>query len=202
MKLWWPHNEAMIATLMAYEATGDETWWQRYEMVRAGHAHVENSPPAKAQQLVYPVSFFSRPHRWQPTPWNISQMIDLTGRCRRQYVVARLGASPGTRRSAHALPRPRQPARTGIKAAAESTASKPSGAWFGYLTREGEVSQRFIGGPYKGMAGQFCTQHPGPCRAWPGADALPGQTALPAGFFHVPRCLHRCAAILQKLAEA
>lgn len=44
MKLWWPHNEAMIATLMAYEATGDETWWQRFEMVSRHLFHVPKPP--------------------------------------------------------------------------------------------------------------------------------------------------------------
>ena len=24
MKFWWPHNEAIIATLLAYQITGDE----------------------------------------------------------------------------------------------------------------------------------------------------------------------------------
>lgn len=33
MKLWWPHAEAMIATLMAYEHTGDAKWWRRFELV-------------------------------------------------------------------------------------------------------------------------------------------------------------------------
>ncbi len=33
MKLWWVHNETMIATLMAYEATKDTTWWNLFEKV-------------------------------------------------------------------------------------------------------------------------------------------------------------------------
>jgi len=35
MKLWWPHTEATIACLKAYEHTGDETWYQDYRMVLA-----------------------------------------------------------------------------------------------------------------------------------------------------------------------
>jgi len=30
MKLWWPHAEAMVATLMAFEATNDDKWWRRF----------------------------------------------------------------------------------------------------------------------------------------------------------------------------
>lgn len=33
MKLWWVHNEALIATLLAYGLTGDGTWWQWYEKI-------------------------------------------------------------------------------------------------------------------------------------------------------------------------
>ena len=33
MKLWWPHNEACIATLAAFRATGDEKWLKWHERV-------------------------------------------------------------------------------------------------------------------------------------------------------------------------
>jgi len=33
MKFWWPHNEAMIATLMAYQMTGDEKYARMHQMV-------------------------------------------------------------------------------------------------------------------------------------------------------------------------
>ena len=33
MKLWWVHCEAMIAFLMAYEATGDEKYWTTFREV-------------------------------------------------------------------------------------------------------------------------------------------------------------------------
>lgn len=33
MKFWWPHNEAIIATLMAYRLTGDRKYLDRYEQV-------------------------------------------------------------------------------------------------------------------------------------------------------------------------
>jgi hypothetical protein len=77
MKLWWPHNEAMIATLMAYEATGDETWWQRFEMVSryffrtpsftATHA---NRVPSAPQVAAYTMEHFpdDRSDRKMPTP--------------------------------------------------------------------------------------------------------------------------------------
>lgn len=70
MKLWWPHCEAMVGTLVAWRATGDAGWWQRFEQVAS---------------------------------WTLDRFPDP------EY-----------------------------------------GEWFGYLTREGEVSQRFKGGPYKG----------------------------------------------------
>ncbi len=33
MKFWWPHNETIIATLMAYELTGDEKYEQWHQLV-------------------------------------------------------------------------------------------------------------------------------------------------------------------------
>ena len=33
MKFWWPHNESIIATLMAYELTGDEKYKKWHDMV-------------------------------------------------------------------------------------------------------------------------------------------------------------------------
>lgn len=33
MKLWWPHNEAMIAFLLAYQHTRDAKWWDNFETV-------------------------------------------------------------------------------------------------------------------------------------------------------------------------
>lgn len=33
MKLWWVHNEALIATLMAYGLTGDEKYWTWFEKI-------------------------------------------------------------------------------------------------------------------------------------------------------------------------
>ena len=33
MKFWWPHNETIIATLLAYLITGDEKYAQRHKMV-------------------------------------------------------------------------------------------------------------------------------------------------------------------------
>lgn len=70
LKLWWPHCEAMVATLAAYGITGSLEWWQRFEQVAN-----------------YTFAHFPDP----------------------EY-----------------------------------------GEWFGYLDRQGQVSQRFKGGPYKG----------------------------------------------------
>ena len=33
MKFWWPHNEAVIATLLAWKITGGETWRERHRQV-------------------------------------------------------------------------------------------------------------------------------------------------------------------------
>lgn len=33
MKLWWPHTEALVATLFAYELTGDAKWAEWYERI-------------------------------------------------------------------------------------------------------------------------------------------------------------------------
>lgn len=35
MKFWWPHNEALIATLLAWTLTGEERYAQRHEQLRA-----------------------------------------------------------------------------------------------------------------------------------------------------------------------
>ena len=33
MKLWWVHNEVLIASLMAYALTNDEKYWERFKLV-------------------------------------------------------------------------------------------------------------------------------------------------------------------------
>jgi len=38
MKFWWPQNEAVIATLLAYTMTGDEKWAERHKMIHE-YAH-------------------------------------------------------------------------------------------------------------------------------------------------------------------
>ena len=95
MKLWWPHNEAMVAVLLAYSLTGDARWWAWFERI---------------------------------TSWTMTHF-------------------PDTR--ANALAVPSVPAVGGLRTP-PSSMGEPGGEWFGYLTREGHVSQRFKGGPYKG----------------------------------------------------
>eukprot|EP00438_Fugacium_kawagutii_P015835 Skav230427 [mRNA] locus=scaffold1601:38128:39402:- [translate_table: standard] len=70
MKLWWPHNEAMIAFAMLYETLGKEEHWDSFVKVTD-----------------YAIGHFSDPK---------------------------------------------------------------NGEWYGYLNREGKVTHRFKGGPYKG----------------------------------------------------
>jgi N-acylglucosamine 2-epimerase len=70
LKLWWPHCEAMVGTLIAWRQTGELHWWRRFEQIAS---------------------------------WTLDRFPDAE-----------------------------------------------HGEWFGYLTREGKVSQRFKAGPYKG----------------------------------------------------
>jgi N-acylglucosamine 2-epimerase len=70
LKLWWPHCEAMVATLWAFCVTQDPEWLQRFDQVA-------------------------------------------------EYTFAHFADPEG-------------------------------GEWFGYLDRQGQISQRFKGGPYKG----------------------------------------------------
>ena len=95
MKLWWPHNEAMVATLLAYRVTREAKWWAWFRRVS-------------------------------------------------EYTLAHF---PDTPQNALVVPQPQ--ALGGIRAAPAAMATS-GGEWFGYLTREGCVSQRFKGGPYKG----------------------------------------------------
>eukprot|EP00051_Salpingoeca_urceolata_P001249 m.39564 g.39564 ORF g.39564 m.39564 type:complete len:1241 (+) comp11285_c0_seq1:36-3758(+) len=96
MKLWWPHNEAMVATLLAYKVTKDEAWWEKFEKVA----------------------------RWT------------------------MDHFPDTAKNALSV---EEPVAAGARRAPAESNTKPGGAWFGYLDRQGNVSQRFKGGPYKGF---------------------------------------------------
>ena len=45
MKLWWPHNEALIASLMIYQATGDEKYYRIFQKVfDYAKNHFANAP--------------------------------------------------------------------------------------------------------------------------------------------------------------
>eukprot|EP00054_Salpingoeca_dolichothecata_P017003 m.100914 g.100914 ORF g.100914 m.100914 type:complete len:306 (+) comp22259_c0_seq2:139-1056(+) len=96
MKLWWVHNETMVAMLLAYKMTKEQKWWDRYEKVSN-----------------YTMTHF-----------------------------------PDTRENNIVVPEP--PGKGGRKASPKQQ-QEPGGAWFGYLDRQGRVSQRFKGGPYKGF---------------------------------------------------
>ena len=44
MKLWWPHNEAMIALLMAYQLTKDQVCLEKFDQVfRYCYKHVKTN---------------------------------------------------------------------------------------------------------------------------------------------------------------
>eukprot|EP00045_Choanoeca_perplexa_P013064 m.145913 g.145913 ORF g.145913 m.145913 type:complete len:434 (-) comp16227_c0_seq1:777-2078(-) len=87
MKLWWVHNEAMVAMLMAYVETKDEAYWQRFVEV---------------------------------AEWTLKRFVDD---------------------GSQVIP----------ETVSSSTVQPGAGSWFGYLDRQGKVSQCFKGGPYKGF---------------------------------------------------
>lgn len=44
MKFWWPHNEAVIATLLAWELSRDTRWFERHQLVHEwAHSHFPDS---------------------------------------------------------------------------------------------------------------------------------------------------------------
>lgn len=74
------------------------------------------------------------------------------------------------------------------------------GEWFGYLNREGTVALTIKGGPFKGEWETGWGLEEFGNLAEPG----PPNSPLPAGCFHVPRCLAMCeemlGALLSRLA--
>jgi hypothetical protein len=122
MKLWWVHNETMIATLMAYQETRDQRWWHMFVKV----SRVVLLPGASIDDVRAQVAEYTMTH-FPDTPHN-----------------SRAVPAP-----ARPLPRTVRP-HTPQNSRFEQKQTAPGGEWFGYLTREGAVSQRFKGGPYKG----------------------------------------------------
>lgn len=43
MKFWWPQCEAIIATLYAYEATGDKKYLEMHRMIKNTHTPVSRT---------------------------------------------------------------------------------------------------------------------------------------------------------------
>jgi N-acylglucosamine 2-epimerase len=52
MKFWWPHNEAILATLLAYRATGDESYAQKHRLVH-DWAHEHFADPEHGEWFGY-----------------------------------------------------------------------------------------------------------------------------------------------------
>ncbi|QQL44277.1 AGE family epimerase/isomerase [Sulfuriroseicoccus oceanibius] len=52
MKFWWPQNEAVIATLLAYTMTGDEKWAERHRMIHE-YAHKHFHDPEHGEWFGY-----------------------------------------------------------------------------------------------------------------------------------------------------
>ena len=94
MKLWWPHNEILIASLMAYRDTGDEQyygWFTRtLDYCRQVFADPEygewygylrrdgkpTEPPAKGSTFKGP---FHLPRSLAMTDQMITRILDGTG---------------------------------------------------------------------------------------------------------------------------
>lgn len=52
MKFWWPHAEAVVATLMAYAATGEAVWAERHRLVH-DWAHARFPDPEHGEWFGY-----------------------------------------------------------------------------------------------------------------------------------------------------
>jgi N-acylglucosamine 2-epimerase len=52
MKLWWPHNEAIIATLLAHQLTGDAEYERWHERVH-GWAYAHFPDPVHGEWFGY-----------------------------------------------------------------------------------------------------------------------------------------------------
>jgi N-acylglucosamine 2-epimerase len=84
MKFWWPHNETIIATLMAYELTGDEKYARWHQQVHDwsydhfadrhhgewyGYLHRDGRPATTTKGNLWK-SFFHHPRmQWMCTHW-------------------------------------------------------------------------------------------------------------------------------------
>jgi N-acylglucosamine 2-epimerase len=90
MKYWWPHTEAIIATLLAYQLTGDERHAERFRTVHDwsrkhfadpqhgewfGYLHRDGTPALKLKG-----NHWKGPYHLPRMQWYASQLID--GECR------------------------------------------------------------------------------------------------------------------------
>jgi len=77
MKLWWPHTEALYATLLAYYLTGDEKWAEWYEKVH-DYTHSHFPDPEYGEWFGYlhrdgTVSHRMKGNLWKG-PYHLSRM--------------------------------------------------------------------------------------------------------------------------------
>ncbi|MFQ3586727.1 MAG: AGE family epimerase/isomerase [Fimbriimonadaceae bacterium] len=91
MKLWWPHTEALVATLFAYELTGDPKWAEWYERI---HAYTWSHFPDRRYGEWYgylhrdgTVSHRQKGNLWKG-PYHVSRMLLLCWR-RAERMAAR-----------------------------------------------------------------------------------------------------------------
>jgi hypothetical protein len=178
MKLWWVHNEAMVACAMAYDVTRDPAWWKRFEQVRRFFREPKQTEKNRRKQ---------NPGRVQVAEYTMTHFPDTAQNSIQVLVPVRHRefGCPATRCRQESPPTQvgwwyasQPPARTGVTAPPASM-QQPGGGWFGYLTREGHVSQRFKGGPYKG----WC-QAPDPSagKARVSTQDSQGSSTFPAAF--------------------
>ena len=211
MKLWWPHNEAMIACLMAYEETKDDAWWKRFEMVSCLPAW----RPTRCHASLAPTHFSCLAPRWPTTPWNISPTTAPTEKCPHRCGCRLLQQATGSRHLTRGRPPPPPPrfpplCSLNVKRCPPARTHGGQGCsgkhavhalrclvWLPDAPRRRQPAlhrrplQRLERGRSGGKEACQATRY----------SSLRGLPPT-AGFFHVPRCLHRCGAILQKLAEA
>jgi len=82
MKLWWPHTEALYATLLAYDLTGDPKWSEWYERLHK-YSFERFGDPGFGEWYGYLHRDGSVSHRlkgnlWKG-PYHLSRMLMLCG---------------------------------------------------------------------------------------------------------------------------
>ena len=138
MKLWWPHSEALISFAMAYHVSGNK----RIALVKKLEGEKE-----KLVQLTERVeeecTFLSR----QETEEKMATLHAQTNEAKERW--------DGLQSSIDEMLNQEQELWSRFQIVATYVMehfkdTERGGEWYGYLNRQGELTQRFKGGPYKG----------------------------------------------------